>query len=76
MVIADPDGDRPGAPGTARTTRAASARARPAARSLVDTTLRLGHVGSYTYGWEDAGQAVPRVTGARFRYGPGGVVDE
>ena len=43
---------------------------------VVDTTLRLGHVGSYTYGWEDAGQAVPRVTGARFRYGPGGVVDE
>ena len=49
-------------------------RARQAGHKIVvDTTLRLGHVGSYVYGWEDAGQAVPRVTGARFRFGPDGV---
>lgn len=40
---------------------------------VVDTSLRLGHVGKYTYGWEDAGQQVTRVTGASFRYGPGGL---
>jgi len=38
--------------------------------TIVDTAIRLGHVGSYTYGWEDAGQAVPRVTGATFRFDP------
>jgi len=27
----------------------------------VDTTVRLGHVGSYVYGWEDAAQQIPRV---------------
>lgn len=37
-------------------------------RIAVDTTIRLGHIGSYTYGWEDAGQAIPRVTAATFRY--------
>src|SRR5688572_10945479 len=37
-------------------------RARQAGHKIVvDTTLRLGHIGRYTYGWEDAGQAVPRV---------------
>lgn len=36
--------------------------------TMVDTTIRLGHVGSYVYGWEDAGQKVPRVTGARFDF--------
>jgi len=35
--------------------------------SVADTAIRLGHVGSYTYGWEDAGQEIPRVTGATFR---------
>jgi len=35
---------------------------------IVDTTIRLGHVGRYTYGWEDAGQAVPRVPGATFTF--------
>ena len=39
---------------------------------VVDTTIRLGHIGKYTYGWEDAGQAIPRVTGATFRYRPPG----
>jgi hypothetical protein len=27
---------------------------------FADTTIRLGHVGSYTYGWEDAGTERPR----------------
>jgi len=36
-------------------------------RIVVDTTIRLGHVGPYTYGWEDAGQVIPRVTGATFK---------
>jgi hypothetical protein len=38
-------------------------------RITVDTTIRLGHVGKYTYAWEDAGQAIQRVTGATFRFG-------
>jgi hypothetical protein len=41
-------------------------------RIVVDTTIRLGHVGKYTYSWEDAGQAVTRVTGATFSFGGGG----
>ena len=32
--------------------------------AMVDTAIRLGHVGTYVYGWEDAGQTVPRVDGA------------
>ncbi len=44
-------------------------RARQAGHKIVvDTTIRLGHVGKYTYGWEDAGQAIPRVTAATFTY--------
>jgi hypothetical protein len=44
-------------------------RARQAGHKIVvDTTIRLGHIGSYTYGWEDAGQVVPRVTSATFRF--------
>jgi len=44
-------------------------RARQAGHKIViDTTIRLGHVGKYTYGWEDAGQAISRVTGATFKY--------
>ena len=27
---------------------------------FADTTLRIGHIGRYTYGWEDAGAAPPR----------------
>jgi hypothetical protein len=47
-------------------------RARQAGHKIViDTTLRIGHIGSYTYGWEDAGQAVPRVTSATFRFDRG-----
>ncbi len=30
---------------------------------IVDTAIRLGHIGAYHYGWEDAVQAIPRVTG-------------
>ncbi len=42
-------------------------RARRAGHKIVvDTTLRLGHVGSYTYGWEDAGQEIPRATSVKF----------
>ncbi len=37
-------------------------------RIVVDSTIRLGHVGRYTYAWEDAGQAMQRVTGATFQY--------
>jgi hypothetical protein len=29
-------------------------------RIMADTTIRLYHIGSYHYGWEDAGMAVPR----------------
>ncbi len=39
---------------------------------VVDTTIRLGHVGKYTYGWEDAGQQLQRVTGATFTYNKSG----
>lgn len=42
-------------------------RARRAGHAIVvDSTIRLGHVGSYVYGWEDAAQTIPRVTGAVF----------
>lgn len=37
-------------------------------RIVVDSTIRLGHVGKYTYAWEDAGRATERVSGATFRY--------
>lgn len=44
-------------------------RARRAGHKIVvDTTIRLGHIGPYTYGWEDAGQRVPRLTGVRFTF--------
>lgn len=42
-------------------------RARQAGHTtVVDPAIRLGHVGSYIYGWEDAAQRVPRVTSAVF----------
>jgi hypothetical protein len=42
-------------------------RARQAGHQIVvDTTIRLGHIGKYTYGWEDAGHAIPRVARATF----------
>lgn len=42
-------------------------RARRAGHAIqVDSTIRLGHIGSYVYGWEDAAQTVPRVAGAVF----------
>jgi hypothetical protein len=48
-------------------------RARQAGHMVtVDTTIRLGHVGKYVYGWEDAGMAVPRVTTGTFRIKPDG----
>ncbi|MBK9030746.1 MAG: hypothetical protein IPL61_05300 [Myxococcales bacterium] len=76
MVVADPAGP-PGAYWYLGEDYAFCERARQAGHKIVvDTTLRLGHVGKYTYGWEDAGQQVARVTGARFQYGPGGVVGD
>ena len=51
MVIADPDGP-PGAYWYLGEDYAFCERARQAGHKIVvDTTLRLGHVGSYTYGW-------------------------
>jgi len=45
-------------------------RARAAGHAtMADTTIRLGHVGRYTYGWEDAGQVITRVTGVKFALG-------
>jgi hypothetical protein len=39
-------------------------RARQAGHAIViDTAIRLGHIGAYHYGWEDAVQKVPRVEG-------------
>ena len=44
-------------------------RARQAGHKIVvDTAIRLGHVGQYAYGWEDAGQAMPRVASATFTF--------
>jgi hypothetical protein len=72
MVVPDRDGP-PGSYWYLGEDYAFCERARQAGhRVLVDSTLRLGHVGSYAYGWEDAGTAVPRVTGARFRLGGDG----
>lgn len=36
-------------------------------RVLADTTIRLGHIGSYVYSWEDAGQSLRRVASYRLR---------
>ncbi len=45
-------------------------RARQASYHLMlDTSIRLGHVGKYTYAWEDAGKATVRVAGATFLFG-------
>ena len=74
MVIADPDGP-PGSYWYLGEDFAFCERARQAGhRIVVDTRLRLGHIGHYVYGWEDAGQQITRVTGARFRVGAAGVV--
>jgi hypothetical protein len=35
---------------------------------LVDTRPRLGHIGRYTYGWEDAGEARKRAPAATFKF--------
>jgi len=35
---------------------------------IVDTAIRLGHLGQYAFGWEDAGQAITRVTGVSFTF--------
>jgi hypothetical protein len=33
---------------------------------MADTTVRLFHIGSYSYGWEDAGRQVPRFGSYKF----------
>lgn len=44
-------------------------RARRAGESIfVDTRVRLFHVGSYGYGWEDAGRDPERFTSYEFRF--------
>jgi hypothetical protein len=43
---------------------------------LVDTAIRLGHIGSYRYGWEDALQAIPRVAGLTLNLSPTDPRDE
>jgi len=46
-------------------------RARQAGHKVVvDTTIRLGHIGSYVYGWEDAGQVVTRAASVLFKLTP------
>jgi hypothetical protein len=37
---------------------------------VVDSSIRLGHIGSYQYGWEDAVQAMPRVAGVTLNLVP------
>jgi hypothetical protein len=36
-------------------------------RIMADTTIRLWHLGSYDYGWEEAGGPIPRFHSYRFR---------
>jgi len=46
-------------------------RARQAGYELiVDTSIRLGHIGSYQYGWEDAVHQLPRVAGLTLQLPP------
>ncbi len=68
MVVAD-EGGEPGSYWYMGEDYAFCERARQAGHKVwADTTIRLGHVGKYTYGWEDAGDGVTRVTGATFRF--------
>ncbi|MFO0636272.1 MAG: hypothetical protein U0168_25860 [Nannocystaceae bacterium] len=47
-------------------------RARQAGIEIVaDTSIRLWHIGSYPYGWEDAGREVQRFTDFTFHITPG-----
>jgi hypothetical protein len=34
---------------------------------IADTTIRLLHIGAYSYGWEDAGRAIPRYSTYKFQ---------
>lgn len=68
MVVPDPEA--PGSFWYLSEDYAFCERARQAGHTvIVESSIRLGHVGRYTYGWEDAGQAIPRVTGVKFRIG-------
>jgi hypothetical protein len=74
MVVPDEDGP-PGSYWYLGEDYAFCERARQAGHKIVlDTRLRLGHVGKYTYGWEDAGQQIERVSAATFSYGASGVI--
>jgi len=69
MVVADPE--LPGGYWYLGEDYAFCERARQAGHAvIVDTTIRLGHVGTYHYGWEDAVQQVPRVTGLTIELPP------
>jgi hypothetical protein len=47
-----------------------SERARRAGyKVMADTSIRLGHIGNYEYGWEDVGAPQTRSAGATFRFG-------
>ncbi|MGQ9918681.1 MAG: hypothetical protein ACUVS7_14815 [Bryobacteraceae bacterium] len=37
-------------------------------RIMADTTVRLWHIGSYAFGWEDAGMERPRVASFTLRF--------
>lgn len=68
MVIADSGGGSPGYWYLGED-YAFCERARQAGHKIVvDSTIRLGHIGAYTYGWEDAAQAIPRVAGVTFTF--------
>jgi hypothetical protein len=72
MVVADDQGP-PGSYWYLGEDYAFCERARQAGHKvMVDTRIRLGHVGKYVYGWEDAGTAVTRVTAATFQLGGSG----
>jgi len=34
---------------------------------MADTTVRLLHIGSYAYGWEDAGRKISRFANFKYR---------
>jgi hypothetical protein len=64
MVISDPDGNRYLGEDYAFCERAR----RAGHRIVIDTTIRLGHIGAYTYQWEDAVQTVPRALTVTLRF--------
>ena len=43
---------------------------------VADTTIRLWHVGSYAYGWEDSGRDVDRYDNYTLNLGPERVIQD